>query len=157
MASGLVRLADSPLDSSAVIGLPRTPRWNTIYFAKLNFKLFTGRGRRTYSENKYMPPFPSIYPSCSHESLSNFLGYLCVLRMRVWKDSQFASFEHRCNYSFTAGLQQNGAFHLLERNTHRKTNKSAYQLVLGELHCLKFKDIENSIWYLCGCSACDLL
>lgn len=111
--------------------------------------MFTG-GRRTCTleANKYLFPLPSIYSLFFHGSFSNSPIYLHVFKIRVWKKSQFAPLRHHCNYNFTFGLQQNRVSYLLERNIHRKTNKSTHQLVPGELYCSKFKDIEYSTCWL---------
>lgn len=98
----------------------------------------------TLEANKYLFLLLSIYSFFFHGSFSNSPIYLHVFKIRVWKESQFAPLRHHCNYNFTFGLQQNRVSYLLERNIHRKTNKSTHQLVPGELYCSKFKDIEYS-------------
>lgn len=94
--------------------------------------LVVGRRTCTLQANKYLFPLPSTYSLSFHGCFSNSPIYLHVFKIRVWKDSQFAPLRHHCNYNFTFGLQQNRVSHLLERNIHRKTNKSTHQLVPGE-------------------------
>lgn len=120
---------------------------SSLYYI-LRCLLVVGRRTCTLQANKYLFPLPSTYPLSPHGCLSNSPIYLHVFKIRVWKDSQFAPLRHHCNYNFTFGLQQNRVSHLLERNIHRKTNKSTHQLVPGELYCSKFKDIEYSTCWL---------